>query len=215
MDTCWYFSWSCDEVSKEQRSRLCFLLEAADEEAETPTDLDSRVNHSNLQAWYWPSDNWSVGLMSLVYTATTDKSRGLTPPPLSIWKLTTDCDIRCTEARLFIWEDYAIVVKRLWKMSRPSFVTIRPQGRLRRESCLYRFSCQRTGYNKDYTASDDVDNTAWITLCMWWKAFVVQLLCYLRENNVFISASHSDCHMVLFGAVCRPHFADLIRFKKI
>lgn len=156
MDTWWCFSWACDEVRKEQRSWLCFLLEAADEEAEIPTDLDSRVDRSNLQAWYWLSDNWSVGLMSLVYTATTDKSRGLTPPhpPLSIWKLTTDWDIRCTEARLFIWADYAIVVKRLWKMStRGSFVMIRPQGRLRRESCLYLFSCihcQRSGYDKDY-----------------------------------------------------------------
>lgn len=80
MDTWWCFSWACDEVRKEQRSRLCFLLEAADEEAEIPTDLDSRVHRSNLQAWYWLSDNWSVGLMSLAYTATTDKSRGLTHP---------------------------------------------------------------------------------------------------------------------------------------
>lgn len=171
MDTCWYFSWSCDEVRKEQRSWLCFLLEAADEEAETPTDLDSRVNRSNLQAWYWLSDNWSVGLMSLVYTATTDKSRGLTPTPhphpsLSIWKLTTDCDIRCTEARLFIWADYAIVVKRLWKTStRASFVMIRPRGRLRRESCLHFFSCQRTGYG---TASEDVERH-----CMDYIVFVV------------------------------------------
>lgn len=66
----------------EKRAKVTavFPPKAPDEEAETPTDQDSWVHCNNLQAWYWLSDNWSVGLMSLVYMTSTDKSGGLNTP---------------------------------------------------------------------------------------------------------------------------------------